>query len=119
MLFNYPSFINKPEQDRSRILFNNIRIAIQTNINELWYDMSFGTRIRNSIKQGIDILVISEVQNEIQDNLLKYFENEIKINYFDVWQEADKIKVALTYTELRTGKHNTVQTEETFVNSDF
>ena len=45
-------------------------------------------------------------------------ENDIKIDYLDAWQDIDKIKVALTYTELRTGKKNTVQTEELFVNND-
>ena len=118
MLFNYPSFINKNEQDASELLFNSVRMAIQTNVKELWYDINFGSKIRNSIKHGIDTIVITEIQDDIEENLMTYFSNDIRVEYLDLWQEADKIKVALTYVELRTGKHNTVQTEETFVNSD-
>lgn len=118
MLFGYPSFINVGEQSDSRILYNNIKITLQTNMREIWYDVNYGTSIRDSIKHGIDALVVAEVQNDIEDNLLKYFSNDIKINYLDLWQDVDVIRVALNYTELRTGKHNTVQAEQKFVNND-
>lgn len=118
MLFSYPSFINKSEQDSSRLLFNSIRMALQTNLREIWYDIDFGTGIRDYIKHGIDALVMAQIQEDINNNLSKYFENDIKIDYLDAWQDVDKIKVALTYTELRTGKKNTVQTEELFINND-
>lgn len=118
MLFNYPSFINKSEQNDSRILFNSVRMALQTSIGEIWYDTDFGVSFRSLIEKGIDALVVAEIQENIESNLLKYFENDIELNYLDVWQEAEKIKVALTYTELRTGKKLTVQTEQRFVNDD-
>lgn len=118
MLFNFPTFLNKQEQDRSRILFNNIRMVLQTSVKEIWYDTYFGTKIRNFIKSGVDSLVVTEVQNEIETNLMKYFENDIVINYLDLWQENEVIKIALNYTELPTGKFNTVQTTEIFTNTD-
>ena len=118
MLFNYPSFINKSEQDDSRILFNSVRMALQTSLGEIWYDTSFGVNLRNLIERGIDALVVAEIQEDIENNLIKFFDNEIKVEYLDVWQELDKVKVALTYTELRTGKKLTVQTEQKFVNDD-
>lgn len=118
MLFNYPSFINQTEQDESRLLFNNIRLALQTNIREIWYDVNYGTRIRDQIKNGITALVAADIQNDIEDRISKYFENDIKLNYMDIWQDLNKIKINLNYTELRTGKHNTIQAEEKFINSD-
>lgn len=118
MLFNYPSFINKSEQDESRILFNNIRLALQTNIREIWYNIQFGTHIRDLVKHGIDALIVAEVQQDIEDNLMNYFINDIKLDSLDLWQDADKIKVSLKYVELRTGKVNTIQTEQTFINND-
>lgn len=118
MLFNYPSFINKSEQDDSRILFNSVRMALQTSLGEIWYDTGFGVNLRNLIERGIDALVVAEIQDDIENNLIKFFDNEIKVEYLDVWQELDKVKVALTYTELRTGKKLTVQTEQKFVNDD-
>lgn len=118
MLFNYPSFINKSEQDESRILFNNVRLALQTNIREIWYNIQFGTHIRDLIKHGIDSLIVAEVQQDIEDNLMNYFTNDIKLDSLDLWQDVDKIKVSLKYIELRTGKVNTIQTEQTFINND-
>lgn len=118
MLFTFPSFINQSEQDPSRILYNNLKIVLQTSVQEIWYDINFGTNIREFIKDGIDVLIVSEIQNEIENNILKYFKNDIKLNYLDVVQDTDKIKIDLNYTELRTGKHNTVQTEELFINKD-
>ena len=118
MLFSYPSFINKSEQYSSRLLFNSISMALQTNLREIWYDINFGTGIRDYIKHGIDALVMAQIQEDINSSLSKYFENDIELNYLDVWQESEKIKVALNYTELRTGKKLTVQTEQRFVNDD-
>lgn len=118
MLFNYPSFINKSEQDDSRILFNSVRLALQTSLGEIWYDTSFGVNIRNLIEKGIDALVAAEIQEDIETNLIKYFSNEIRIEYLDLTQDVDTIKVALTYTELRTGKKLTVQTEQKMINDD-
>lgn len=118
MLFNYPSFLGRVEQDESRLLFNSVRMALQTNIREIWYDIQFGTHIRDLLKKGIDALVMAEIQQDIEDNLMKYFKNDIKLKTLDAWQELDKIKVNLTYIELRTGKHNTVQTEQKFINND-
>ena len=116
MLWNYPSFINELEQDDSRILFNNIRFVLQTSIRELWFDIDFGTNIRSNIKRAIDPLMVSEIQFDIESNLMKYFTNDIKLNYLDVTQNLDKLLISLDYTELRTGKHNTIQTEEALTN---
>lgn len=118
MLFNYPSFINKNEQSESRLLFNSIRMALQTNIREIWYDINFGTNIRGLVKKGINALVVAEIQNSIEDVVKTYFKDNIQLNYLDAWQDNNKIKVNLTYTELKTGKKNTIKTEETFVNTD-
>lgn len=118
MLFNYPSFISTSEQSESDLLYNNIKIVLQTNLKEIWYNTDFGTNIRDNIKNGIDALVITNIQIQIEDNLLKYFKNDIQLKYLDLIQEGNKIKVYLTYIELRTGKFNTIQTEETFVNKD-
>lgn len=118
MLFNYPSFINKNEQSESRLLFNSIRMDLQTNIKEIWYDINFGTNIRGLIKKGINALVVAEIQNSIEDVVKTYFKDDIQLNYLDAWQDNNKIKVNLTYTELKTGKKNTIKTEETFVNTD-
>lgn len=118
MLFTFPSFINKSEQDESRLLYNAIKITLQTSVREIWYDVNFGTKIRNAIKQGIDGLVVTDIQIDIEDNLMKYFQNDIRLNYLDLQQQGDKILIQLDYIELRTGKHNTIQTEETFINQD-
>ena len=118
MLFNYPSFISTSEQSESDLLYNNIKIVLQTSLKEIWYNTDFGTNIRDNIKDGIDALVITNIQIQIEDNLLKYFKNDIQLKYLDLTQEGNKIKVYLTYIELRTGKFNTIQTEETFVNKD-
>ena len=118
MLFNYPSFISTSEQSESDLLYNNIKIVLQTSLKEIWYNTNFGTNIRDNIKDGIDALVITNIQIQIEDNLLKYCKNDIQLKYLDLTQEGNKIKVYLTYIELRTGKFNTIQTEETFVNKD-
>lgn len=118
MLFNYPSFINTAEQDESRILFNNIRLVLQTTLKELWYNLDFGTNIRNLIKNGINSMIVAEIQLDIENNLIQYFNDDIKLNYLDIEQDESKIKISLNYTELRTGKHNTVQAEETFINNN-
>ena len=118
MQFNFPSFINKSEQDESRLLFNSVKLALQTNIQEIWYDTKFGTHIRDLLKQGINAFVVAEIQQDIEDNLMKYFKDEIKLDTLDAWQDLDTVKVELKYIELRTGKRNTVQAEQKFINTD-
>lgn len=118
MLFSFPSFINKNEQSDSDILYNNIKILIQTSIMEIWYDTTFGTNIRNLIKQGINAITVVEIQNEIENKIYKYFSNDVVIKYLDAYQNKNTINIDLTYYELRTGKYNTVKTEETFINKD-
>ena len=118
MLFNWPSFIGEKEQTKSELLFNSIRMLIQTHMGEIWVDLDFGTNIRNLIKQGIDNLVLMEIKDELENKLNSYFSNDILINILDVWQELNKVRVNLEYTELRTGIHYTVQTEEIIVNND-
>lgn len=118
MQFTFPSFINQTEQDQSRLLYNSVKICLQTHIGEIWYDSKFGTKIRDYIKDGIDSLVASDIQQDIEENLTNHFQDDIHLDYVDAWQEGDTIKVALSYTELRTGKHNVIQTEEKFPNND-
>lgn len=118
MLFSYPSFIGQSEENRSKLLFNNVRMVIQTHVGEIWVDQDFGTNIRNSIKEGIDNLVLMEIRTEIETKLNKYFNNELKIENLEVWQELNTIKVKLDYIELQTGIHYTIQTEEIIVNQD-
>lgn len=118
MLFNYPSFIGEKEQTQSELLFNSVRMAIQTQAGEIWVDIDFGTNIRNLIKQGIDALVLAEIRTEIETKLGIYFKDELEIKDLSVWQDLDKVKVKLDYLELRTGIHYTVQTEETIINQD-
>lgn len=118
MLFSYPSFIGQSEENRSKLLFNSVRIVIQTHVDEIWVDQDFGTNIRNSIKEGIDNLVLMEIRTEIETKLNKYFNNELKIENLEVWQELNTIKVKLDYIELQTGIHYTIQTEEIIVNQD-
>lgn len=118
MLFSYPSFIGQSEENRSKLLFNSVRMVIQTHVGEIWVDQDFGTNIRNSIKEGIDNLVLMEIRTEIETKLNKYFNNELKIENLEVWQELNTIKVKLDYIELQTGIHYTIQTEEIIVNQD-
>lgn len=118
MLFSYPSFIGQSEEDRSKLLFNSVRMVVQTHAGELWVDSEFGTNIRNSIKMGIDNLVLMEIRTELEVKLNKYFSNELEIQNLEVWQELNTVKVKLDYIELQTGIHYTVQTEEVIVNQD-
>ena len=118
MLFNYPSFIGEKEQTQSELLFNSVRMAIQTHAGEIWSDLAFGTNIRNMIKQGIDELVLAEIRTELESVLNKYFSNDIIVKNLSVWQELDKVKISLEYIELRTGTHYTVQSEEIIINND-
>lgn len=118
MLFNYPSFIGEKEQTPSELLFNDVRMAIQTHMGEIWFDLEYGSNIRNLIKQGIDEIVLAEIKQEIELKLQKYFANDLIINKLDVWQEIDKVKVSLEYIELRTGIYNTIQSEEIIINND-
>ena len=118
MLFNYPSFIGEKEQSESELLYNNVRMEIQTHIGEIWVDLELGTNIRNLIKSGIDAITVAEILTELETKLDKYFNNDLTIETLDVWQELDKLKINLEYIELRTGTHYTVQSEETIINKD-
>lgn len=118
MLFNYPTFISEKEQTKSELLFNNVRILIQTHIQEICFDTEFGTNIRDKIKQGIDDFTISDIRDEIETKLLKYFSNDLRIEKLNAWQEVDKVKIELIYTELKTGISRTIQDEEIITNSD-
>lgn len=118
MLFNYPSFIGEKEQSESELLYNNVRMEIQTHIGEIWVDLELGTNIRNLIKSGIDTITVAEIRTELETKLDKYFHNDLTIETLDIWQELDKLKINLEYIELRTGTHYTVQSEETIINKD-
>nr|CAI9752037.1 hypothetical protein YSBCXYJI_YSBCXYJI_CDS_0152 [Caudoviricetes sp.] len=118
MLFNYPSFIGEKEQSESELLYNNVRMEIQTHIGEIWVDLELGTNIRNLIKSGIDNITVAEIRTELETKLDKYFHNDLIIETLDIWQELDKLKINLEYIELRTGTHYTVQSEETIINKD-
>ena len=118
ILFNYPSFIGEKEQSESELLYNNVRMEIQTHIGEIWVDLELGTNIRNLIKSGIDAITVAEIRTELETKLDKYFHNDLTIETLDIWQELDKIKINLEYIELRTGTHYTVQSEETIINKD-
>lgn len=118
MLFSYPSFIGQSEEDKSKLLFNSVRMVIQTHAGEIWVNQDFGTNIRNSIKEGIDNLVLMEIRTEIETKLNNYFNNELEIENLEIWQELDVVKIKLDYIELQTGIHYTVQTEEIIVNQD-
>lgn len=118
MLFNYPSFIGEKEQSDSELLYNSVRMEIQTHVGEVWVDLELGTNIRNLIKSGIDAITVAEIRTELETKLDKYFHNDLTIENLDIWQELDKIKINLDYVELRTGTHYTVQSEETIINND-
>ena len=118
MLFNYPSFIGEKEQSESELLYNNVRMEIQTHIGEIWVDLELGTNIRNLIKSGIDNITVAEIRTELETKLDKYFHNDLTIETLDIWQELVKLKINLEYIELRTGTHYTVQSEETIINKD-
>lgn len=118
MLFNYPSFIGEKEQSESELLYNNVRMEIQTHVGEIWVDLELGTNIRNLIKSGIDNITVAEIRTELETKLDKYFHNNLIIETLDIWQELDKLKINLDYIELRTGTHYTVQSEETIINKD-
>lgn len=118
MLFPYPSFINRSELNLSQNLYNNVRLTLRSNVNDIWYSIVYGTKIRTLLEAGINSLVVAEVQQEIENSLMKYFEDDIKLVSLDVWQESTVIRVALVYVELRTGKYNTVDTEISFVNQE-
>lgn len=118
MLFNFPSFIGEKEQDRSELLYENVRVLISTHIEEIWYDLNFGTTIRNKIKHGIDALVVAEILDEIRDKVNRYFSNDLVIKDVKAEQQTDKLFINLEYLELRTGKHFTVTSEEIIINND-
>lgn len=122
MLFNFPSFIGKKEQTKSELLFNCVKILIQTQLGEIWADTTFGTDIRDNIKQGIDGIVIFKIEMEIRDALSKYFSDDLIIQNLDIAQSTEdltKLLVDLTYIELRTGINYTLHTEEDIPNVNY
>lgn len=122
MLFNFPSFIGKKEQTKSELLFNGVKILIQTQLGEIWADTTFGTDIRDNIKQGIDGIVIFKIEMEIRDALSKYFSDDLIIQNLDIAQSTEdltKLLVDLTYIELRTGINYTLHTEEDIPNVNY
>lgn len=116
-LFSYPSFINSKEQTPSEILYNNILIVLQTSLNEIWYDVNFGSNLHSYLKQGITPILIYEIQNEIENNIITYFGDQVKLNYLDIKQNLNTVEVDLNYTELQTGKCNTIKTEQTIIDN--
>lgn len=118
MLFSFPSFLGVKEQDRSERLYNNIKVLVQTHIGEIWIDTDFGTNIREHIKQGLTVLVIDDICVELENKINYYFNDQLIIKKLNAWQEADKIRIELVYTELRTGKQYTLLTEDIIVNND-
>lgn len=118
MLFNFPTFLNTKEQTPSERLYNNLKILVQTHIAEVWYNIQFGTNIRDSIKAGIDDIVVSDIRDELQEKIVKYFNDKLTITKMDIQQKVDKLYVYLTYMELRTGVHRTMQVVESIENKD-
>ena len=117
MLFNFPTFISTKEQDPSERLYNNVKILIQTQIQEIWVDLDFGSEIRNKLKQGINNIILVEIKNELEIKINQYFSNDLLITKLDVKQDVDKIRVDLEYKELRTGIFKSVQSDEVIVNN--
>lgn len=115
MLMSFPSFISEKEQTPSELLYSNIKIMIQTQIQEIWVDLSFGTELRDLIKQGINNITLSEIREEIEMKLVTYFSEDIVINLLEVYQDLDKVIVNLEYTEVKTGKLKTIQNIETII----
>lgn len=122
MLFNFPTFISAKEQTASERLYNNLKIMVQTHIQEIWVNLDFGTNIRNLLKQGIDNIMLAEIRDELETKIYKYFSNDLVINNLDVWQNTGEysnvVRVDLEYTELKTGIIKTVQSEEIILNKD-
>lgn len=118
MLFNFPTFLNVKEQTSSDRLYNNLKILIQTHISEIWYDTEFGTNIRNHIKDSIDDIMISEIQDELIEKINKYFSNKLKIQNISIKQDFEYLHIYLTYIELQTGVYKTLQTDEIIQNND-
>lgn len=113
---NYPSFIGKKEQSKSELLYNKVKILMQTNVKELIYDVDFGTDIRSHLKQGISNIVIGEIKEEILNKLNNYLGNELEVTSLIVKQNDNKLFVNLEYTELSTGKVETITAEEVIEN---
>lgn len=118
MLFTYPSFINTSEQDLSRLLYNNVSITLRSQLDSIFFNLKYGTEMRTLLEEGIDGIVMAELQEEIERSLLKYFENDLKLYSLEAHQEDNIVYVELTYIELRTGKFNSVQTEYVIANND-
>lgn len=118
MLFNFPTFLNTKEQTQSERLYNNLKILVQTSTYEIWYDVEFGTNLRDHIKAGITDIVLSDIKDELTEKITKYFENELKISRMDIYQVANKLRVELDYIELRSGLFKTLVTEQDIENDD-
>lgn len=118
MLFNFPSFLNTKEQTQSDRLYNNLKILVQTSVDEIWYDVNFGTNIRDNIKAGISDIVISDIRDELTEKITTYFQNDLQILRMDIYQIVDKLRIELDYVELRTGLHKTLITEQDIENKD-
>lgn len=118
MLFNFPSFLNTKEQTQSDRLYNNLKILVQTSVDEIWYDVNFGTNIRDSIKAGISDIVISDIRDELIEKITTYFQNDLQISRMDIYQIVNKLRIELDYVELRTGLHKTLITEQDIENKD-
>lgn len=116
MLFNYPTFINTKEQTPSERLYNNLKLMVQTHVGEIWYDINFGTKIRDYIKKGIDAIVLSDIRDELVEKINLYFINDLKIERLDIQQSVDKLYIYLDYLELRTGLHRNLQVAEDIEN---
>lgn len=118
MLFNFPTFLNTKEQTQSERLYNNLKLLVQTSVGEIWYDVKFGTNIRDNIKAGITNIVISDIRDELIEKITTYFINDLKISRMDIQQVVDKLRVELDYIELRSGLHKTLITEQDIQNRD-
>ena len=115
MLFNFPTFLGTKEQTSSERLYNQIKILIQTHLQEILIDLDYGTNIRNYIKQGINSIVISDIRDELTDKIMQYFSNDVIIDHINISQDSDILYIDLEYLELRTGLHNTIETQETLI----
>lgn len=118
MLFNFPTFLNTKEQTPSDRLYNNLKILVQTNVAEIWYNIEFGTNIREQIKAGITDIAISNIYDELMEKITQYFINDLKITRLDIQQIVDKLRIDLEYVELRTGLHKTLVAEQDIENKD-
>ena len=118
MLMNWPTFLGTKEQSPSEMLYNRIKILIQTHIEEIFVNLDYGTNIRNYIKQGISNIVMSDIKDELTTKIMKYFSNDVNITNIEMKQDFNKIIINLDYVELRTGNHNTIQAQEMLITNN-